>query len=1008
MLPAKYATLPGAFRVVQNTGVSNVVPGASVTLPDGTNVVSGYFVDALSGARSAMPAQFQVQSAAVWGQYSQYTLTSANTYFASLAQGNGTAMPPLPMDAGRLALVATTNLVLDATLKASAAPGGLPAEVDIASQDIEIVGQGEQALAGYLQLSADSLDQLGAGSLLIGGTRTSTTDGVSIDAIANSVVVANDANDPLSGPEIILVTQTDPTNSDPNAKTGLLIKSGSVIEARGSLPASEAQPITFGSSTVSGDGALLRVSDAGQVDVTRDDLPATSMGSLTVDAGANLDGGAALTLDASGTLSFDPSATFSGTNIAVDAPAITLTNGTGAGLTGLQGFVVGPQNLGQFANAEQVDLRSFGAIIFDSSVNLTFGQAVEFSAGTFQDNSDGTVNISAPTVAFTNDLNATAGTATAGSASLAVNANEIDLGTGAKALSGFGNVSMTASGGIVGQNSGSFDMGGANVTLAAPIYLADTSSETSLTTTGTLNLNSANGTPLALNPVGGAISFVAGILNDNGATISAPAGNVSLEATTGDLTLASGSLVSSQGVAKLFFDVTEFAPAGAITLTADEGSINIASGSTLNFAGAQGGGAAGSLTLSAPVQTVALNGTILGNAAPGNQGGSFSLNTGGSVDLDNLAVELAQSGVTQSISVQTNQGNLILSAGNSLTALNVSLTADGGSGDFSDTSDGNIVINGLINAIGMAGGEIDLYGKSGVDVEGSLIAMGLSPTEQGGTVNIGTTAVFNPNAIDPATITSTSSGTTNPYDATYGYENFYTSGVIRLGANALIDVSGGTAGGLSNGTVNFRAPLLADGATDADGNLDTQGDVNIFLPTAFNANRGILGSRATTLEAYAVWSTTDTTTGAQHFDGIVDPAGWYNSVGPNGMPQLVAGTFTEQSTSSTPPTFAFTPDANGDGGGTVTSATGVMTTLSQQQVETGDSAIGFGGLQSDFFAPNVGAADRPSGLLRLPERRHDARYAHGLRRELSHLFGRHKPLHQRRYPHHHRARHRTR
>ena len=201
---------------------------------------------------------------------------------------------------------------------------------------------------------------------------------------------------------------------------------------------------------------------------------------------------------------------------------------------------------------------------------------------------------------------------------------------------------MTATGGLVGQNSGSFDLGSANVTLAAPIYLADTSSQTSLTTTGVLDLNSNQGTPLALSPVGGAISFIAGSLNDNGAAIEAPAGNVSLEATTGDLNIVSGSLVSSQGVARLFFDVTEYAPAGNINLTADQGSINVASGATLNFAGAQGGGAAGTLTLSAPDQTVNLNGTILGNAASGNQGGSFALNSGGAIDLDNLASELAQ------------------------------------------------------------------------------------------------------------------------------------------------------------------------------------------------------------------------------------------------------------------------------------------------------------------------------------------------------------------------------
>jgi hypothetical protein len=36
-----------------------------------------------------------------------------------------------------------------------------------------------------------------------------------------------------------------------------------------------------------------------------------------------------------------------------------------------------------------------------------------------------------------------------------------------------------------------------------------------------------------------------------------------------------------------------------------------------------------------------------------------------------------------------------------------------------------------------------------------------------------------------------------------------------------------------------------------------------------------------------VWSTADTTTGAQHFDGIIDPACWYDSSG-----KLLPGTFT--------------------------------------------------------------------------------------------------------------------
>ncbi|MDS0863051.1 hypothetical protein NUV25_35705, partial [Burkholderia pseudomultivorans] len=172
-------------------------------------------------------------------------------------------------------------------------------------------------------------------------------------------------------------------------------------------------------------------------------------------------------------------------------------------------------------------------------------------------------------------------------------------------------------------------------------------------------------------------------------------------------------------------------------------------------------------------------------------------------------------------------------------------------------------------------GEIDLYGKSGVDIEGTLLARGSDPAQRGGKVNIGTSATFDPAIVD-------ANGHSIANNATYGYENIDPahSGRIVLGANALIDVSGGTAGGLSGGTVNFRAPLLMDGTVDVT--LNAPSDPGKY---------GIKGARATTLEAYAVWSTTDATTGAQHFDGIVDPAGWYDSNG-----HLLAGTFTAQGT----------------------------------------------------------------------------------------------------------------
>ncbi|WP_017775087.1 filamentous haemagglutinin family protein [Paraburkholderia kururiensis] len=920
LLPGRYATLPGAYRVTVSSGAGNVAPGASKVLADGTVVTTGYFANALSGSRSATPTVFNVQSGAVWQQYSQYTFTGANTFFPALAASKGNVTPPLPVDGGQLVLAATNALALGATLNTTAGQGGAPAEVDIASQDIQITGNGAAVLPGYLQISAADLDSLDAGSLLIGGTRTATTSGITINPIANSVVVSDNGSNALSGPEILLVTKTDATGTDANAANGLRVDAGSAITASGSYPAAKDAPIT-----IAGDGALLRVSNGAMTTVTR--TGATGTGNLTVGAGATLTGGAALTLDSSGDLKVDPTAVLSAKAIMADGSAITFTDRTGAAAANLPGFVLDPAGIAQLANADQVILRSAGAISFIGNVNATFGNSVDLSAGTFASDGGNAV-LNGQQVAFTNETGATSSTATAGTGTLTVNAKEIDFGTGDKNVSGFGAVTMNATAGIAGQNTGTFDFGALPVTLNAPVYLADTSSAATIKTTGVLSLNNAAGTALTRTPVGGAWSFVGGTVLDNGATIAAPAGNVSLEATSGNLTIGSGSTVSSAGVSKQFFDVTEYAPAGTITLTADAGTVDVQPGATLDFSGAKGGGAAGSLTLSAPQQVVNLNGALKGGAASGFAGGSFSLNTGGAANLDSLAQTLASSGVNSAIAIRTKAGNLTLSPGNTLTAQTVSLTADGGAGNASDTANGNVNILGTINASGKAGGEIDLYGRSGVDVEGALIARGSDANQRGGKVNIDTSAVFDPAAA-------------NPYNTTYGYENIdpANAGLIKVGAGALIDVSGGTAGGLSGGTVNFRAPLLVNGT------------VNVQLPSAFNSGAGIVGSRATTLEAYAVWSTTDATTGAQHFDSIVDPAGWFDSQG-----HLLAGKFTAQGAGGA--SFTFTPDSNGDGLGTLTNiSTGAQYQLTDAgQLYTGvksDTFTGFGGLDSMYFTPGT-------------------------------------------------------
>ena len=876
LLPASYATLSGAYRVVLNTSVTN--PTVTYTQADGTVVASTPLTNALTGAKSSTRYEILVQSGSVWKQYSEYTLSTADSFFPTYAATKGIATPVLPMDAGHLVIgeTSTNALTLNGTMVTAPASGGQTAQVDLVSQYIQIVGTDEPALSGYLQVSATALDALDAGSLLIGGVRTTTSSttstgattlGTTITAEANGVMVSNDADSALYAPEILLVA----TPSGTTAGTGVVIvRSGSVIEAKGSVGTVRGVE-SFGTALTSSPttaqvradlGSLMQVSDGSAITVNMPSaaqlaaasLAGNTYGTVTVEQGASLSAGNSLFIAGTGDTHIALGTNLSAPNITLESSQITFANAGTANLPSV-GTIIDPAMLAGIANAQKMIFESNGAIDFlgqDLTLTLASG-TLELSAGSFTASTGGTVTIAAPVVQLVNLLGATGSTGVLPeTGSLAITAGEVDFGAGAKTIDGFASFTTTATSGIKSQGTGSFGFGAAAVTLNTPVLIADSGSTQTFTTTGALAVNGTAGTPLTNTAIGGAITLTGGSITVT-APILALAGNVTLEATTGDLVLGTGASIDSAAVAKTFYDVTEYANAGAITLKADTGSISVADGVTLDFSSAAaGGGNAGSLTITAASagKNASIDGAVIkGAAASGTTGGSFSLDVGGAQDMDTLATLLAANGgVTGSVTVHTQAGDLALSQ--TLTSAAVSLTADGGS----------VIVTGTIDARGQAGGEIDLYGTGGVDVEGSLLASGSSASQKGGTVVIGTSG--------------TPDGTLN---STFGYENVPSSGAIVVGPNAVIDVSGGSLGGHSGGSITFRAPLLTDG------------DVNVTIsPSAQLVNTVLGGGTATggvTLDAYVVWSTTDA---GGKFDGIVDPAGWYDSTG-----TLVAGTFTD-------------------------------------------------------------------------------------------------------------------
>lgn len=212
LYPGHYATLPGALRVVDyGSNLGRNVPSGT-TLPDGTVLVSGHYTQSpRPGASSSGSELFAIQGSGVWRQYSEYSFSTANSYFTDKANHDGVAIPRLPIDAGRIAVVAQQQLLLGATELSAPAAGGRGGELDISSDKLAVLSSSVNpqsfTAAGYVVVASDQLASFE--SVLIGGLRSDTSKGTQITGTASELVV--DTPDGLVVPEIMLVTQPGTT-----------------------------------------------------------------------------------------------------------------------------------------------------------------------------------------------------------------------------------------------------------------------------------------------------------------------------------------------------------------------------------------------------------------------------------------------------------------------------------------------------------------------------------------------------------------------------------------------------------------------------------------------------------------------------------------------------------------------------------------------------------------------------------------------------------------------------
>lgn len=831
LLPASYALLPGAYRVTAVSGYSDMQPGlGAATLLDGSQIMAGKFAVVGTNIQDARYSGFAVSPGATVRTQSEFHDSTANAFFAAQAASSGSIAPRSPIDAGQLIVNATGALQLAGTFKSQPGVGGKGAWVDLNGPGFDIVNAAGSGTAGGVELTTGTLNNLGAESLLIGGVRTQTANGMSIAVGANNVVVEN-SGATLSGAEIMLV-----------ANNALTVKAGSSVQGNG-VYSGQPQNITIvnvkpDGTPANGDGALLRVSSGSQVTVTRNNSLGV-LGTLTVENGATVSAQNSVLFDASRTTSLGGNATLTGKALSVAANAIDIGNGS----SGSTSLALTTALLAQMQNFQDITLHSYNDINFfgpsslgglnaqgkHSISNLTLN-AMSLNG---VNNTGNTASIDAGNVTLMNNNTAVLSAVPNGSGTLNISADKIVLADGAKAIRGFDTVTLKAAQQISGQGKGDLTLTSVNAN-AHKLWLQGTltgvaKSDQTITANGYATTILAPTVASAANgDIGAKLAISAKSILDAG-NIDLAAGFLSLHATGGTavtdgITLASTSRTSAAGSVKNIAGQVAYAPGGTISLIADSGNLDINSGAVVDVSGAKNSGAtdggdAGTLNVNATQGTASIAGDLRGSSVAGHAG-SFVLDAkslGGSLTvLDN---QLMSGGFKQLIDMRVRSGDLALDAGSTVTAHTFHLAAD----------NGKIDVSGKVDASGTTRGDILLAALNNVTLHTGAL--------------LNTHATGSGNAGGKVTLETT-------------------NGAINLMTGSSFDVSGTTPG-----SVLLRAPQI-NGGTDVkvntDGSLNPDGSVKTLVGTGITASAGA----NVTVEGYKNYtatSITDTSTSSPYY-----------------------------------------------------------------------------------------------------------------------------------------------
>jgi len=842
LLPAQYALLPGGYSVKAVSGTQDMTAQQNMLKSDGSMLVSGYRMEYGGSSADARSSGFLITSGALVRRQSEFSETLANNFFKSNSLETDLIDLRLPNDAGQLTISALNNMVLNGNMAMSASSGGRGSEVDISAAKIAISGtNGTIVKDGYLNLSSSMLNAMNAESLLIGGRRVRVASGTQLIVTATNLELLDSAN--LIGKEIILV-----------ATDKVATASGTSISVtQESSGKNNSGPLIFTrSSSDSGDGALLMVSNGFQREIVRGSI-SKSEGSLNLDG--DITNAKSVILDASysnilnGTVSMSSEG-----SLTVGAPKISFGSPANPESSSL-GLLLNENRISALGTPMNLLFNSYSTLDFYGNVSLG-GANLDYlgmrGAGiNGYDNATKTVTLTAKTINFANP----GAVSFSISESLAVgdmvmNAKEIISGLGIFKTQGFREVTLNSDQ-FAGHGKGGLNVSG-NLTINANRITTASLSEQTIDVSGALQTTSQPAFPNGLIFSGdypsvskanmaGKLNLTANMINHAG-VIEMPAGIVTLKATgNGDsLILKENSKISAKGSAEKLGAVTVLVDAGKVNLLTTNGNI-IMERNALVDVSASGGAAAGSLVV-VSMGMGSLDGTMIGGALVSNDmvnptQGSFEYYASNFFNINgftSLNVLLDTGGFNETRNIHVAMGDL--NVANSVTAHKFTLTTDDG--------DINIADSVQINASGAKGGIVNLNaGQKNGSGKGNI------NLASGSTINASATSAATKSAGsigDGGKITLSVSTDSNVSPTTGSSINFADGSEINLTKG--VDGFGNGLG--SDGKLILRAPRLG-----IAGSEDSGFGVNL---TASSLSTNVKGTNSIILiEGNKVYATTE-------------------------------------------------------------------------------------------------------------------------------------------------------